>query len=324
MWKNRILYLLFLAGMLVFYINYNGWISLFVLIFTLALPVFSLLCSLPGMLGAAVSLEAPARCCMGDEAAVTVRLKALARSGPMLCVFRLLCDDLAAGTTRRERMTVSRSRELTLRVDTEHCGAYAWRLGRCRVCDMMGLFSFPVRRGGERKLTVFPTAVSPRPAPGFSAFRAVSCRPMRGGGFSEIHEMREYRPGDPMRSVHWKLSAKTDSLIVREPQEVVRRRVIVAFGLYPDRDQNDMVLGGLTWVCRQLLALDVIHEACFTDPRGGGTVSRTVDSEEALSALLEEILAVPVPAGHVPEAVTFPGADWVYRVSPWEEAAHEN
>ncbi|MBP5269501.1 MAG: DUF58 domain-containing protein [Clostridia bacterium] len=32
----------------------------------------------------------------------------------------------------------------------------------------------------------------------------------------EISDIREYRPGDPLKSVHWKLSSKTEELIVRD------------------------------------------------------------------------------------------------------------
>lgn len=32
----------------------------------------------------------------------------------------------------------------------------------------------------------------------------------------EISDIREYRPGDPLKSVHWKLSSKTEDLIVRD------------------------------------------------------------------------------------------------------------
>lgn len=32
----------------------------------------------------------------------------------------------------------------------------------------------------------------------------------RVGAYAEEHELRPYRPGDPMRTVHWKLTAKQE------------------------------------------------------------------------------------------------------------------
>ena len=324
MWKNRLLYLLFLAGMFVFYINYSGWISRYILYFTLLLPLFSLLCSLPSLLKSSVSLELCEECVMGDEVFAQVRLSSLMKAGPVLCMFSVSIEELGTGQQRRERVVVSRTRLTPLRADTEHCGVYVWRLGGCRVLDLMGLFSFPLTHPDDRRLTVYPKPEKPSPAPSFSAFANTAYRPMRGGGFSERHEMREYRPGDPMRSVHWKLSAKTEDLIVREPQEAVRRRVIVTFDLYRDRDMADRVFGALLWVCNELLAREVGHEACCIDPNTSAPVTAEIRTGEALHAFLRDVMSIPVEQSAPSlRGRSFPGADWVYHVDPREEAAHE-
>ena len=57
---------------------------------------------------------------------------------------------------------------------------------------------------------------------------AVRLQAKKGGGFSEFHENREYRPGDSVRDIHWKLSGKTDKLIVRQAMEPVQRRLVLA------------------------------------------------------------------------------------------------
>lgn len=38
----------------------------------------------------------------------------------------------------------------------------------------------------------------------------------RGNDFSDVQEIREYIPGDKLMSIHWKLSAKTDKLMVKD------------------------------------------------------------------------------------------------------------
>ena len=38
----------------------------------------------------------------------------------------------------------------------------------------------------------------------------------KGNDPSEIFDIREYVPGDDIRSIHWKLSSKTDTLILKE------------------------------------------------------------------------------------------------------------
>ena len=56
MWKNRLCYLLVLLGTGTFFVCFNGYLSLYVFVLSLVLPVVSLLLSLPGMLGIRVSL----------------------------------------------------------------------------------------------------------------------------------------------------------------------------------------------------------------------------------------------------------------------------
>ena len=50
MWKSRLCYLFVLLGTTTFLICFDGYLSLYVFVLSLLLPVVSLVCSLPGML----------------------------------------------------------------------------------------------------------------------------------------------------------------------------------------------------------------------------------------------------------------------------------
>ncbi|MBS1407371.1 MAG: hypothetical protein HPZ97_00650 [Oscillospiraceae bacterium] len=67
MLKNRLLYAALLIGLIFFHAFYTGWISWFLLIFTLCLPLLSLLCSLPFLLSQKFSAQLPAQCLRGEE-----------------------------------------------------------------------------------------------------------------------------------------------------------------------------------------------------------------------------------------------------------------
>jgi len=49
----------------------------------------------------------------------------------------------------------------------------------------------------------------------------------RRGGGSEVIGVREYQRGDPVRSVHWRSSARREQLVVRQYTEEARPRVLV-------------------------------------------------------------------------------------------------
>ena len=57
-------------------------------------------------------------------------------------------------------------------------------------------------------------------------------------GFSEEHELRPYREGDAINLIHWKLSSKYDEPIVREPQELVRKDIVLSVDLPDDFDNE--------------------------------------------------------------------------------------
>jgi len=61
-----------------------------------------------------------------------------------------------------------------------------------------------------------------------------------------FHAIREYVPGDAQRQVHWKSTAKTGTLMVRQYEETRRSRMIVALaaseGEYADDDEFELAV----------------------------------------------------------------------------------
>ena len=84
--------------------------------------------------------------------------------------------------------------------------------------DALGLFRIRVGKktaGGRILLAVFPPARSgEEDDPGRGAEEGPPARRRLSGG--EETEIREYRPGDPARRIHWALSARTGTPYLRE------------------------------------------------------------------------------------------------------------
>ena len=87
------------------------------------------------------------------------------------------------------------------------------------------------------------------PAPGTAPKRS----------YGEDYELRDYRPGDPMRMMHWKLSSKRDDLIVREPSETATPPVVLSFRWFDDPKRLDGVLDKLAGYSKALLAVRRPH-----------------------------------------------------------------
>lgn len=93
---------------------------------------------------------------------------------------------------------------------------------KARLQDFLGLFLLPVHCGDPVEILILPPVI---PFDGGSLqLKALSqteiqdlqTAKLRGAGDREQKDIREYREGDPMRDVHWKLSVRQDDLVVRE------------------------------------------------------------------------------------------------------------
>lgn len=66
-----------------------------------------------------------------------------------------------------------------------------------------------------------------------------------GTEYNPDYEVREYIPGDELKSIHWKLSAKQEQLMVRQRLASGREKINVLLPLGSDRTENDGLIGSL-------------------------------------------------------------------------------
>jgi len=308
-----------LLGSLVFHAFYFGWYSWFVLQLTILLPLFSLLVSLPAMLRARLYVTASDSCFRQDNAYVSVRVENRLLPVPR-CSFRLRLVNRLSGHSEVLRRHVEGGNNWYARLDTTHVGVLSCCVEKARVYDYLKLFRIPVRAGQTVEVLVRPREEEPSSLPNLSRFLTKQLKPKPGGGFSEEHELRDYREGDPLRDIHWKLSVKTDRLILREAQEPVRRRVLLTLDLAGMADQIDSVLGRFLWMSKWLLEHEVSHELLWIDPSNlhlqTAQISDEKNLEDALQLLLHSQTAEDTPS--VADR-RFSNADWRYHIPTEQE-----
>lgn len=148
------------------------------------------------------------------------------------------------GTTEKKRLILPLGRQHE-RFETDvmlnSCGEIQIRCVSAKVCDLMEIFHANISPFSEKRTIIYPNnidvsltvtnnAVGPSKAEGIMQNR-------RGNDPSEIFDIRDYNPGDDIRSIHWKLSSKTGTLVMREPSDPSHYDVVLLpdFGLF----QND-------------------------------------------------------------------------------------
>ena len=124
-----------------------------------------------------------------------------------------------------------------------------------------------------------PEGAGQRPTPRNAARR----------GPGEDYDLREYRPGDPLRSVHWKLSSKWDQLIVKERAEAVTPLPLLTLDRFGSPGELDALLDRAAGMSRALLDAQQPHALLWLDGAGEPQLHPVADEGEfhrMLTALL--------------------------------------
>lgn len=253
-------YLLVLLGAVVFYYAYYGWFAEFLLWLLILLPLVSLLLSLWGMRRASLSLSAPDKAEEKAAAALTLTLRAGFGTGRAEALLTL--RNLFTGQSA-ERIRLRHLRETqTLPFDTGRCGCVQAAIQKLYISDLLGLFRLPLKKPEPVILTVLPRPTTRHPLPDIPTLAAQlqPLAPRPGGGYSEEHEHREYRPGDPPRSIHWKLTAKMGTPIVREAMAPRGKGLAVTLDPQPDAGETMAVLRRVTG---ELIAAEIPFLLCW-------------------------------------------------------------
>ena len=312
MWKQRLIYFSVLTGAAFFLILYPLWFSWYLMVALLLAALFDVVLSLPGMLSGSISFAAPEVIEQGEDAALV--LKMAERKHFILSYFPALCVKLRVISicegciNKRHYVIASRSeRRYEVKVDTSHGGVTVYKTKRVWIVSLLGLFCIPVNCV-ERAVVL---VLSPPAKPPFTLAlpQGTILRPKSGGGFSDEHDLRLFRHGDNLRNVHWKVSAKLGSLIVREPLTPLTQSRLILVSKWNTGEQRDVVLGRLRWISEYLCYWKLPHYIAL-DICGTCTV---IKKNEELHEYLRSILDFETHEKRYHIAVP-QGVEWVYRV----------
>lgn len=305
MLRRWILYLAVASGCMVFYWAYQEWASWFILLGILCLPVAALLMSLPAMINLRLTANCPAFVQMGVPQPLGYTVYSRLPVPPSTCRLRV------RRTTTGESWVLKNGDMLP----TQHCGQLICRLEKARVYDYLGLFWLKVQRKPAISVIVRPVPIAMQAFPELERHTSAAWRPKPGGGFSENHELRLYRPGDNLNQIHWKLSAKTGKYIIREPMEQEKSRLLLEMELRGSPEELDRKYGRLLWLSNFLLQKGLRHELRVLTGKGIQHISiaDTRDLEKAIDMLLCQNTA---PEGAQMEPMA---ASWQYRIGGGED-----
>ena len=300
MFQRRLIYTMVLLGSLVFFWSYREWLSGLLLTAVLLTPIVSFLLSLPGLLSCKISLRCPTHVSVGSQASIGVDVRC-----PLPApLYRVRLRFTRSYTGERWKTVPGQA------IPTGHCGQLLLQTRRIWLYDYLGLVRLPVLKQQKTTILVRPIPIKPEKVPDLNRFWSSANRPKSGGGYAENHELRLYRPGDNLRQIHWKLSAKTGKLIIREPMEAIRNAALLTLELRGTGPQLDRKLGHLLWMSRYLLEKGITHRICCHT--GDGLKLLPVSDESQLEDALDQLLRSTLLAAA--SQVGYPKALWRFHI----------
>ena len=322
MWYRRLIYMAVLSGVLLFQITNDNYLACFLLALCVALPLVSLALSLPGMLKCRLELFAQPSVLDRNETggwSLSVRTPGdfpLARLS-----LRLRRENLLTGHRETAKLSltgIARRMPEALAASTKHCGLLELQADRVKVFDYLGLFTLRLKPPAPARIVCRPIPVQCEPVEtpdGKGARPSTKNASRRGPG--EDYELREYRPGDPLRSVHWKLSSKWDELIVREREDAVTPLPLLTLDRFGRPEELDKLLDKVSGMSRAMLSVQRPHAVLWLDQSGVPQFYPVFDEREyavCLLALLSQPAQLTGPAlEQFPELLRGPGGP-VFRV----------
>lgn len=196
-------------------------------------------------------------------------------------------------------------KEHTVQIPYEavRCGEISFRCVDSRIMDFMGLFSLKLPYFQEKRMMIYPytmrTDVSlSKVKTGFSVNDGVM-QNRKGTDKSEMFDVREYVPGDDIRAIHWKLSEKFDSIMLREASEPVHYQVALLPDLGKKNGEHEVTeaeinacMAAGAAISTALLKKGVAF--CTVLPSKDGLYLREISSRKEASRMLSEWLSMPL------------------------------
>lgn len=302
--KNRLEYALLLLAVSVFHIFLVDYLSFLVYAFFLALPLISVLVTLLASRGITVELVIKKNYIQKDEA-LPVLLNVKTKAIFMTCRVRVkmvVRNQLLPEAQTETILFLSAGRkEQTIEqiLSSEYCGQLDCRIKELRIVDYLGLFSFR-RKTDDRQgksVLVYPAVYplkgmdgdSKVPEEDFASDETLQGKV--GDDPSEIADIREYRNGDRLTRIHWKLSGKYGNVMVKDYAQSASSDVLLLFDLNGKSKELNGLMDTIRSVSGFLLEYRMTHEMEWYDSLHGHSVHTDIAQEDDLSSTLDAVLS---------------------------------
>ena len=261
-----------------------------------AAAVLSLILLLCAAAKPRIYIEAPETCAKNRAFTVRIQIRGRAFIGAMRLRARGRVLNLLTGEEQKldglEASACRGGAEIAFQAVSPSCGKLRIEIEQLRIVDPIGLFSKKMRFYADGASLIlpetFPVDVELR-TPDLPDIESDRYSPVRAGDDpSELFGLRDYHEGDPLRSIHWKLSEKYDRMVVREASLPVAHSVMLMLDNCPTEDVLPTAAAAaceaLISVSQSLADQSISHQIAWVDRETELIVVNTIASVDDLYA----------------------------------------
>lgn len=304
--RNKLLYAALLAALLLFWVLYRGKLSQEILIFAAVFPLFLLIAviRIKHSLSAALT-HGKKQARKGESYHWTLHLTNRSIFSTANATADLEYSNSLDGTVRTLRISMPimprNTQRIKLSFHAATCGVMHLSLKRVDFRDPLRIFHRKALLRADDSVVIMPRAIEmlplyfepqPRPEADSSDFSKV--RP--GDDPSEIFDLHVYREGDPVSRIHWKLSSKLDTLLVKEYSLPLSAECILLAdfrqtGPQPESAMRiDMMLSCLTTAVNAIAQHDVPFRAAWYHPASGIGITDPLKTQEEAAEWMRSVV----------------------------------
>lgn len=225
-----------------------------------------------------------------------------------------------------------RETEIEFMMKNSLCGMIRLTFEEVTVYDIFGIYGKKIKTGFEEGIKVLPDMfpMVPHILPGIASdSESIEYSLQKpGDDASEIFGIREYREGDSMRNIHWKLTGKCDDIMVKLPSLPLENSILLLLetGIAGGGRITPEVCDALTEIyvtlSQSLAGNGIPHSLAWFDRRTDKMFLFDIDNEDDLNSAMGRLLSsghgadeISTAGHYIREGESFKKAHLVY-ISP--------
>ncbi len=308
MWRNKLIYLVIIIYMGVLAILYSHVQMLYAFILMTMTPVLLFLIILVAKFSVeveirslypVVSVNQSVKCCL------YIKNKAIFPVSSLKVVVKYY----NGYQQHKEKQVLTlgvmgkSTQEIQFELKSEHVGILSIEIGEVRAYDLLRIFSRKVKTGNSIDICIMPLIYDMQDTMELGQNilyeSNVYSKVKSGDDPSEVFDIREYKEGDRIQRIHWKLSSKKDTIFVKDYSLPINCGIHIFIDLFlPTGNKHvyqymDALHTTVLSISYQLLLEEQRHTFCWYDKHSKEVMLREVSMIDDLYEVMNELLKSP-------------------------------